>query len=80
MAEKEIILKDAHIDNEANANRYMSRVNAVAAIFAVVLLVMYLTKIFTIPDYFLPVVYILFSVSAVVLAIPFFFSYDLIRS
>lgn len=72
MVEKEIILKDAHIDNEANANRYMSRVNAVAAIFAVVLLVMYLTKIFTIPDYFLPVVYILFSVSAVVLAIPFF--------
>ena len=74
MAEKEITLKDAHIDNEANANRYMSKVNAVAAIFAVVLLVMYLTKIFTIPDYFLPVVYILFSVSAVVLAIPLFLS------
>ena len=63
----------AYYDNEADANKYMSYVNGAAGVLALVIWVLYLTKVFTIPDHFFPVVCVLFPVAAILLFIPMFF-------
>ena len=51
----------------------MSNVNVAASILAIVIWLLYLFKIFLIPDEFYPVVIILFPTISAVLAIPIFF-------
>lgn len=60
-------------DNEADANKHMSYVNAAAGFLAIVIWVLYVTRVFLIPDHFFPVVCILFPVAAVLMFIPLFF-------
>lgn len=62
-----------YYDNEADANKHMSYVNGAAGFLAIVIWVLYLTKVFTIPDHFFPVVCVLFPAAAVLLFIPLFF-------
>lgn len=62
-----------YYDNEADANKHMSYVNGAAGFLAIVIWVLYLTKVFTIPNHFFPVVCVLFPVAAVLLFIPLFF-------
>ena len=64
--------QDAYYDNEADANRHMSYVNGAAGILALLIWVMYLTKAFTIPDHFFPVVAVLFPCAAALLFVPLF--------
>ena len=64
--------QDAYYDNEADANRHMSYVNGAAGVLAIIIWILYLTKVFTIPDHFFPVVAILFPCAAVLLFIPLF--------
>ena len=59
--------------SEIVANRQISYVNAAAGLLAIVIWVLYLVRIFTIPDEFFLVVAILFPVIAVLLSIPMFF-------
>lgn len=73
MAEVDKVFQEAYFDNEADANKYMSYVNAATAIISLVLWIMYLTKVFTIPDHFLPFVLILFPVASLILILPMFF-------
>lgn len=65
--------QQAYYDNEADANKQMSFVNAAAGVLALVIWVLYLTKVFTIPDEFLPVVLILFPAAAILMFVPLFF-------
>ena len=65
--------KRDYYDNEADANKQMSNVNVAASILAIVIWLLYLFKIFLIPDEFYPVVIILFPTISAVLAIPIFF-------
>ena len=65
--------QQAYYDNEADANRQMSFVNAAAGVLALVIWVLYLTKVFTIPDEFLPVVLTLFPAAAILMFVPLFF-------
>ena len=60
-------------DNEADANKQMSYVNAAAGFLAIVIWILYVTRVFLIPDHFYPVVCILFPVAAVLMFIPLFF-------
>ena len=62
-----------YYDNEADANKHMSYVNGAAGFLAIVIWVLYLAKVFTIPNHFFPVVCVLFPVAAVLLFIPLFF-------
>lgn len=69
-----------YYDNEADANKHMSYVNAAAGVLAIIIWILYLAKIFTIPDHFFPVVCVLFPVSAVLMFVPVFFvKTDIIR-
>ena len=61
-----------YYDNEVDANKHMSYVNGAAGILAIIIWVLYLTRVFTIPNEFFPVVSILFPVAAVLLFIPIF--------
>ena len=80
MAVKNKEYQKAYYDNEADANKQMSYVNGAAGVLALVIWVLYLTKVFTIPDHFFPVVCILFPVAAVLMFIPLFFvKTDVIR-
>lgn len=63
---------DAYYDNEADANRHMSYVNGAAGVLALIIWVLYLTKVFTIPDHFFPVVVALFPTASVLLFVPLF--------
>ncbi|MBQ9457920.1 MAG: SpoIIE family protein phosphatase [Bacilli bacterium] len=69
---KKVQYQKAYYDNEADANKAMSKVNGAAGILALVIWVLYLTKIFTIPDQFFPVVCVLFPTAAVLLFVPLF--------
>ena len=60
-------------DNEADANKHMSYVNAAAGVLAIVIWILYVTRVFLIPDHFYPVVCTLFPVAAVLMFIPLFF-------
>ena len=73
MANKNISYQDAYYKNEADANRYMSYVNAAAGILALIIWVLYLVKVFTIPDHFYLAVCILFPVISVIMLVPLFF-------
>ncbi len=80
MALKERQFVDAYHDNEADANRHMSFVNAAAGILALIIWALYLARVFTIPDHFFPVVMILFPTAAVLLFVPLFLvKTDLVR-
>ena len=70
--EKEKYIRD-YYDNEADANKQMSNVNVAAGILAIVIWLLYLFKVFTIPDEFYPVVCVLFPVISVLLAVPMVF-------
>lgn len=70
--DKENYLRD-YYDNEADANKQMSNVNVAASILGVVIWLLYVFKVFTIPDEFYPVVCVLFPIISVILAIPMFF-------
>ena len=73
MAKKEAHkFHDAYYDNEADANRHMSFVNGAAGVLALIIWVLYLTKVFTIPDHFFPVVVALFPTAAILLFVPLF--------
>lgn len=65
--------KRLYYDNEADANQRMSYVNAAAGLLSIVIWILYLTKVFFIPDEFFPVVCILFPVISIVLGIPMLF-------
>ena len=65
--------KRIYYDNEADANKRMSYVNAAAGLLGIVIWIFYLTRIFIIPDEFFPVVCTLFPVISIVLSIPMFF-------
>lgn len=62
----------AYYENEANANKYTSFVNAAAGGLALIMWVLYLTKIFTIPNHFFLAINIIFPVTAVIMFIPSF--------
>ena len=67
---EKIAYQQAYYDNEADANKYMSYVNGAAGILAIVIWVLYLTKVFTIPDHFYVFICILFPVIALIMLIP----------
>ena len=62
-----------YYDNEADANKQMSNVSVAASILGVVIWLLYVFKVFTIPDEFYPVVCVLFPIISAVLATPMFF-------
>jgi serine phosphatase RsbU (regulator of sigma subunit) len=70
---KKKVYVESFLDNEADANKQMIYVNAAAAVFALVLWVLYILRIFSVPDYFLPMVLVMFPLAAVILLIPLFF-------
>ena len=63
----------AYYDNEADANKHMSYVNSAAGVLALVIWLLYLTKVFTIPDHFYLFICILFPCIAALMFIPLFF-------
>ena len=65
--------KSAYTEYEVTANKQMSYVNGAASILAIVIWLLYVFKVFTIPDEFYLVVCILFPIIALILAIPMFF-------
>ena len=73
MAKANRELRQAFNDNEADANRHMSFVNAAAGALALVMWVLYLTRVFLIPDHFYAAVCIMFPCIAVLMFIPLFF-------
>ena len=70
----------AYYENEANANKYMSYVNSAAGALAIIMWVLYLTRVFSIPDsFFIPII-IMFPVIALIMFVPLFLvKTDLIR-
>ena len=67
-------------DSEADANRHMSFVNGAAGLLAIVMWVLYLTRVFLIPDHFYLAVCIMFPAIAVLMFVPLFFvRTDMIR-
>lgn len=70
----------AYYENEANANKYMSYVNSAAGVLAIIMWVLYLTRVFSIPDsFFIPVI-IMFPAIALIMFVPLFLvKTDLIR-
>ena len=72
--------QQAYYDNEADANKHMSFVNAAAGLLAIVIWILYLVKVFTIPDHFYLAVCIMFPIIALVMFVPLFFvRTDMIR-
>ena len=72
MAVKNTDYRKAYQENEADANRHMSFVNAAAGVLAIVIWILYAAKIFTIPDYFYKTVCILFPAIALLMFTPLF--------
>lgn len=69
---KSIKYQQAYYDNEADANKHMSYVNGAAGVLAVIIWILYLTRVFLIPDYFYVAVCVLFPCIAVLMFIPVF--------
>lgn len=65
--------RKAYIQNEADANKYMSLVNGAAGILAIIIWILYLTKVFLITDELYPVVAVLFPCIALLMFTPLFF-------
>ena len=67
-------------DNEADANKHMCYVNAAAGFLGIVIWILYLTKVFTIPDHFFLAVCTLFPIASALMFIPLLFvKTDMIR-
>ena len=70
----------AYYENEADANKHMSFVNAAAGLLALLMWVFYLTRIFLIPDYFYPTICTILPLIALLMFVPLFFvKTDMIR-
>ena len=65
---------ESYYDNEADANRQLCYVNAVAAGLSLVLFILYILDIFSVPRELLPLVCVVFPVVSVVLMLPLFFA------
>jgi len=73
MEEKKFDYQKAYEENEADANRHMSYVNSAAGVLAIIIWILYLTKVFTIPEHFFPTVCIMFPLIALLMFTPLFF-------
>ena len=60
----------AYYENEADANRQMSFANAFAALMMLIILIMYVTKVFTLSDKIFPVIVIAFPINILILLTP----------
>ena len=72
MARKDKVYQKAYYENEADANKHMSVVNAAAGGLAILIWIMYLTGAFLIPDHFYLAVCIMFPCIAILMLIPLF--------
>lgn len=80
MARQRIVNERAYHENEADANKYMSYVNAAAGVLAIIIWILYLTRVFSIPDHYYLFICILFPMIAILMLIPLFLiKTDLIR-
>ena len=73
MASEKVEYQKARKQNEADANRQMSYINAAAGVLAIVIWLLYLLKVFTIPAHFYLTVIILFPCIALLMFAPLFF-------
>ena len=62
----------AYYENEADANKHMSYVNGAAGLLAMTMWVLYITRVFLIPDHFFLAVNIMFPAIAVLMFVPLF--------
>lgn len=62
----------AYYENEANANKHMSYVNGVAGVLAIIMWILYMSKVFLIPKHFYLAVCIMFPLIAVIMFVPLF--------
>lgn len=62
----------AYYENEASANKYMSYVNGAAGVLAVIMWILYMSKVFIISDHFFLAVCIMFPLIALIMFIPLF--------
>lgn len=65
--------QSAYYTNEADANKQMSYVNSAAGVLAIVIWLLYVTRVFTIPDHFFLAICIMFPIIAILMFIPLFF-------
>ena len=72
MAIKNIQYQRAYYENEANANKYMSYVNAAAGALAIVMWFLYFFRVFLIPDHFYVAVLVVFAAIAALMFAPLF--------
>ena len=70
MARRDVTRSREYLENEGDANRHISYVDAVAGVLALAVWILYLTRVFEIPDYFFPAVAIMFPLFALVLFVP----------
>ena len=80
MAKRKQEYQQAYFNHEADANKYMSYVNGAAGILALVIWLLYLVRVFVIPEQFFVMVNILFPIVAALMFLPLFFlKTDMIR-
>ena len=72
MAKEKKKLQSAYYENEIDANKYMSMVNAAAGLLAILIWIMYLTGAFLIPPHFYLAVCIMFPCIALLMLTPLF--------
>ena len=72
MARKGKVYQKAYYENEVDANKHMSLVNAAAGGLAILIWIMYLTGAFLIPNHFYLAVCIMFPCIAVLMFVPLF--------
>lgn len=72
MARKDKVYQKAYYENEVDANKHMSLVNAAAGGLAILIWIMYLTGAFLIPNHFYLAVCIMFPCIAVLMFTPLF--------
>lgn len=72
MARKDKVYQKAYYENEIDANKHMSLVNAAAGGLAILIWIMYLTGAFLIPNHFYLAVCIMFPCIAVLMFTPLF--------
>ena len=73
-------ISQKYYDNEADANKHMCYVNAAAGVLGIVIWLLYLTRVFTIPDHFFLAVCILLPAASTLLFMPLLFvRTDMIR-
>ena len=72
MVENNKDYRRAYSENEADANKHMSYVNGAAGLLAIVMWILYFSRVFLIPDHFFLAVCIMFPLIAVIMFIPVF--------